>query len=296
MRVKNPPVYLSSNNRHSRSFFYHPRLDTKVVRKKSKSAKRRTLCDEQREILQVYPNFISLFPNTNVSDYLVQTINLPTIGLLSAVVDHGQRITVFFNNDSLLFLIHEADVKEYIITDASSVVPLLYAASSYFLQCLYRVEIDSISLDVYLKNHFISESFDFSSKPIPVQQYEKLHDFLTLLQMEDFHLPLSCKSFVYERHCETQFQFVSMLKKLFDIAQDYHIETRIIWDTSAFSPQHKSLLTRLRPYQCDAVKWMVYQECKGISLGDRELLEKMFLPIKLPSNNEVLYFSVYSGS
>ncbi|CAH8448552.1 unnamed protein product [Schistosoma rodhaini] len=296
MRVKNLPVYLSSNNRHSRSFFYHPNLDIKVVSKNSKLTKRRTLSDEQREILKFYPNFISLLPNTNVSDYLVQTINLPTIGLLSAVVDQCQKITVFFNNDSLLFLIHEADVKEYIIPDASSVVPLLYAASSYFLQCLYRVEMNSITLDVYLKDHFISESFDFSSKPIPVQQYEKLYDFLTLLQMEDFHLPLSCKSFVYERHCETQLEFVTMLKKLFKIAQDYHIEARITWDSSAFSPQHKNLLTLLRPYQCDAVKWMVYQECNGISLGDRELLEKMFLPIKLLNDNEMLYFSVYSGS
>ncbi|KAH8850791.1 E3 ubiquitin-protein ligase [Schistosoma japonicum] len=295
MRVKNLPVYLSSSNRHLKSFYYHPKLTIKIIGRKNKSAKRKALSDEQREILQSYPNVISLLPGSSVSDHLVQTITLPINGLLSTVVNQCQKITLFFNNNSLLFLIHESDVKEYIVPDASSVVPLLYAASSYILQCLYRVDVNSISLDVYLKDYFISENFDFSSKPIPVQQYEKLHDFLTLLHMEDFHLSPSLKSFVYERRCETQFQFVTMLKKLFDIAQDYHIQTRSVWDSSTFSPQHKCLLTRLRSYQCDAVKWMVYQECNGVSLGDNELLEKMFLPVKLSSHSGKFYFCVYSG-
>ncbi|CAH8467633.1 unnamed protein product [Heterobilharzia americana] len=294
MRMKRFPTFLSSNNRQSKSFFYHQKLDIKASEKKIKSVKRKVLSDEQKEILQLYPHAISLRPDPNTSDYLLQTITLPISGLLSATVDPCQKITVFFNSNSLLFFLHEADVKEYIILDAGLVIPLLYAASSYFLQCHYRVGLNYICMDVHLKEYFISESFDFSTKPIPIHQYEKLYDFLTLLHTGDLHLPPSCKSLVYGHHCETQFEFVTLLKTLYNIAQDYHTQTRFVWDSPSFSPQHQNLLTCLRSYQCNAVKWMVHQERNGFSLGNDDLLEKIFMPMRLP-NNRKLYFCLYSG-
>lgn len=294
MRIKSVPTFLSNKIRVLQSFIYYPGINSiQSTRKQTKSKKKSTFISEQKQILELYPHYVLVYFCPACSDNLLQTIILPTNEILSRLLDSCNKITLYFNKDSILFFLSSENIQQYIISSTDVITALLFAASSNVLVIHIRISLKCIYLDVCFRESALSQPDCFPEHPISIENYKKVCDFLTFQNLGDVDY-MKSKPFIYELLSETQSEFVVLLKILFDHAQSYHESNREIWDLPIVLPQNEFIITQLRSYQVDAVKWMVYREHNPIAIDSRNILDSLFLPILNEENN--LYFSIYTGT
>ncbi|TPP63587.1 E3 ubiquitin-protein ligase SHPRH [Fasciola gigantica] len=302
MRTKALPSFLSLNTRKQICFTYHGKIDFTSLPGSSKTHKkgrrRATLTCEQRELMARYPHFINLSASPASEDLLIHTLSFPIGFSTLAAINSDMKLQLFFDKKSLLFLMESQDiVREFIITGAERLTPLLFAASCSQFEVHYHISNEIMHLDICLKPRCLLTSDELQTRPAPLQQYEKVLDFLTLQLLDgDAHYPPLLKEFVYGTHTETQPEFICLVRLLYDCAQTYHEATRSLWDRPDLFVQNMKITATLRPYQIDAVKWMVYREMNSFTVDKEELFDYLFRPIKLGPGERTVYFSLLTGT
>ncbi|CAL8071212.1 unnamed protein product [Calicophoron daubneyi] len=300
MRSKHPPRFLTCNRRRSMSFYFHLKqnteADTHTSDYKSKPKRHRVIGTEQKELLNNYPHSITLLSDHAPEDYLLQTISFPLDSTLLRASGTHNKMTLYFNSSAFLLLsCDENTVKEYEVSNAGEVTPLFFAASSSLLDVYYRVSDSCLHLDVCLKARSVS-SDDFPQRPLARQQYQKIHDFITFQTLGRTDVFDTLNLFLFERHSETQQEFVTLIKLIYDCVQAYHEKSRCLWHYPEKVTQPEQINTVLRPYQLDAVEWMLYRESTEVTVDEKELYNLMFIPVQLSKSQQNVYFSIYSGT
>ena len=79
--------------------------------------------------------------------------------------------------------------------------------------------------------------------------------------------------------------------ELYETIKNYHDQRKDIElynPDVIINPQHKSLLPKLRPYQVNAVRWMVFRETQGDAEEVKDLLHPLYKKVILSAPNETL--------
>lgn len=302
MRTKALPSFLPLSTRRQICFTYHGKVDFGLLPGSSKTCKkgkkRTILTYEQRELTAQYPHSICLSAVPAPEAFLLHTLSFPIGFSTFAAINPGKKLHLFFDKKSLLFLMESQDVvREFIITGAEHLTPLLFAASCTQFVVHYHISNETMHLDICLKSRCLIASDEFQTRATPIQQYEKVLDFLTLQLLDgDAPYPPQMKEFVCGDHTETQPEFISLIRLLYDCAQSYHERSRNLWDRPDLLVQNKKIIAVLRPYQIDAVKWMIYREMNLLTIDKKELFDYLFRPIKIGSAGRTIYFSLLTGT
>ncbi|KAF5398068.1 hypothetical protein PHET_08852 [Paragonimus heterotremus] len=306
MRLKPSfPQFLSSKRRQLQSFCFHFHASRQPIEselpKIGQAKKRKLIVSEERELMHTYPHYIYLLRDAAPEDLLLQTVSLPVDTAMITVLQACQKPVLYFNNTAFVLVWRDdQSIREYVSETGDAVIPLLFAASSNLLDVYYRLVNDCLHLDICIKSRCI-ESAPLQSTRLTSQiQYEKIHNFLTLQCMLDTSATMmpDFSVFLHTRHSETQAEFVTLIKLLYDCAQTRHNSTHRVWDLiDTSSIQNADLLTQLRPYQVDAVKWMAYQESHVLQVDAQRLHRAMFWPVPLASSTQrKVYFSLMTGT
>ncbi|KAF6777791.1 hypothetical protein AHF37_02808 [Paragonimus kellicotti] len=306
MRLKPPfPQFLSSKKRQLQSFCFHFHASRQpiesVLPKINQAKKRKLIVSEERELMHTYPHYIYLLRDAAPEDLLLQTVSLPVDTAMITVLRTCQKPVIYFNSTAFVIVWRDdQSIREYVSETGDAVIPLLFAASSNLLDVYYRLLDECLHLDICIKSRCIESSPLHSNRLISQIQYEKIHNFLTLQCMLDTSATMmpDFSVFMRTRHSETQAEFVTLIKLLYDCAQTRHNSTHCLWDLiNPSSIQHADLLTQLRPYQVDAVNWMAYQESHVLQVDMQCLHRAMFWPVLLASSTQrKVYFSLMTGT
>ncbi|KAF8570289.1 hypothetical protein P879_05806 [Paragonimus westermani] len=299
------PQFLSSKRRQLQSFCFHFRAKQQSIEselpKIGQAKKRKLLISEERKLMHTYPHYIYLLRDAAPEDLLLQTVSLPVDTPMITVLQACQKPVLYFNSTEFVLVWRDdQSIREYVSETGDAVIPLLFAASSSLLDVYYRVVNECLHLDICIKPRCIESTSLQSTHLISQTQYEKIHNFLTLQCMLETSVTMmpDFSVFLRTRHSETQAEFVTLIKLLYDCAQTRHNNTHCVWDViSSSSIQHADLLTQLRPYQIDAVKWMSYQESHISQVDLQSLHRAMFWPVPLASSTQrEVYFSLMTGT
>uniref|UniRef100_A0A6P7GAB7 E3 ubiquitin-protein ligase SHPRH-like n=1 Tax=Diabrotica virgifera virgifera TaxID=50390 RepID=A0A6P7GAB7_DIAVI len=175
-----------------------------------------------------------------------------------------------------------------VLFDSDPVIVTNYTNNASFIKEVMSLT-KTLSFDFSCRGDNLFLRIYFTQLPLP-QFYPKIGNCLKDLFIQLFG-QICSNTYDNFENTSKKFRGKSEIQNLYDKLKekrktdkfDYNVEENV---------QHHNLKSKLKPYQQESVKWMLYRERMEDSKTD--FLDPFYILIKLTSNNEI-YFNKYTG-